>query len=80
MWRYIIRCLLEVGYASIVTYVIGKLSVKYAYLERGYEAIGGEILILPMVWWVAYKLIHYVFNILEKEKHAGNKKGKKWRR
>lgn len=37
MWRYIIRYLLEIGYASAITYMIGKWSISYAYLERGYE-------------------------------------------
>ncbi len=74
MWRYIVRCLFEFGYASAVTYAIGKWSISYAYLERGYEAVGGEVLILPAVWWVAYKLVHHFCNILEAEKHAEKRK------
>lgn len=79
MWRNIICCLLKIGYASIVTYAVGRWAVNYAYLERGYEAVGGEILILPLVWWAAYRLIHHLFNVLEAGKYAGGNKRKKIR-
>lgn len=70
----IIRQLLEAGYALGITYIAGKWASHYAYLERGYKAMGSEYLILPFVCWGAYKVIHYILegkNERSKKKRSG---------
>lgn len=63
--RQINRDLVEAGYALAVTFAIGKWAIYYAYLERGYEAIGGEWLLILVAYLVAYMAIHYLFDVLE---------------
>lgn len=64
------RQFLEVGYALAVTYAVGSWAVHYAYLERGYKAVGGEYLLILMAYWGALKTIHYLFDVLEEEAHG----------
>lgn len=66
----IIRMLIEVAYSFIVTYAIGKWAFYYAYMERGYEAMGGEYLLIPVTFYLAYKIIHFLFDVLEETRHA----------
>lgn len=62
--KVIYQQLVEAGFALAVTYAAGKWAVQYAYIERGYEAVGGEYIFILAVYWVAYKLIQFVFNII----------------
>ena len=63
----LVRGLAELGLTLAVTYAVGKCAVHAAYLERGYEAMGGEYLLILLVCVVAYRVIHYIFDILEAE-------------
>lgn len=63
--RRIVRELLETAYALMVTYAIGKWAIYAAYLERGYEAVGGEYCLILMTYWAAWKAIGYLFDTLE---------------
>lgn len=63
--RKIITSLMAVAYTLAVTFFAGKWSVHAAYLERGYEAAGGEYCLMFMVCWVAWKAINYLFDTLE---------------
>jgi len=58
------RQLVEAGIALVVTYVAGKWAVQYAYIERGYEAVGGEYIFILAVYWAAYRFIRFVFSIV----------------
>ncbi len=69
-WKWIRRLAVVAVYVVAVTYMAGKWAIRYAYLERGYDAIGGEYLFIPMVAWAAYKLINIFLNVLEDEKYA----------
>ena len=60
-----LRGLAESVYALVVMIAIGKWTIYMAYLERGYEAIGGEYCLMIMAYWVAWKTIHYLFDALE---------------
>ena len=44
------RDLIAVIWTLLVTYAIGKWSFHLAYIERGYEAVGGEYLLIPVVY------------------------------
>jgi len=50
--------LIETAGAAAATYRAGKWVVACAYLERGYDAVGGEYLILPVFYWLAYQTVH----------------------
>lgn len=73
MRRKIIRDLLCSGYALAVTVMIVKWAFHTAYLERGYEAVGGEYLLIPMVFFIAYKAFEFFINTLEEEVYGSNK-------
>lgn len=72
--RQLIRSLLEAVYILTVTFAIGKWAVCMAYLERGYKAVGGEYILIPMVCWAAWKSINYLFDTLEKLEYERNRK------
>lgn len=54
-WKWIRRLAVVAVYVVAVTYMAGKWAIRYAYLERGYDAIGGEYFFIPMM---ALSLIH----------------------
>lgn len=68
------RTLTAIVYTLAVTCAIGKWAIHAAYLERGYEAVGGEYCFILMVWWVAWKAINYLFDTLEDLEHERNRK------
>ena len=43
--------------AVLITYLYLVRAIEHAYLQRGYEAYGGEYLIIPFVFYGAYKLL-----------------------
>lgn len=45
MKRYVLENWLWIIFGCILT----RLAVDYAYLERGYKAVGGEWLVLPVI-------------------------------
>lgn len=57
-------------YVLSVTYMMGKWAIYYAYLERGYVAVGGEYLFIPIVAWIAYKTICKFLDLLEEKGDA----------
>lgn len=66
------RNLVAVAYTFAVTSAVGKWATCIAYLERGYEAIGGEYCLVLMVCWVAWKAINYLFDTLEDLEYERN--------
>lgn len=56
-----------------VTAILTILAFKYAKIERGYNAFGGEVLIPPLCWVVFY-LAPKMFKEIKKAK-GGNKNG-----
>lgn len=47
----IVRELLEALYAIMVTFSIGRWAIHIAYLERGYESIGGEYCFILIAYY-----------------------------
>ena len=65
-----IRITVMAVYVLAVTGMAGRWAIRYAYLERGYDAIGGEYLFIPMVAWASHKLIRIFLDVLEDERYA----------
>lgn len=42
----IVTVALKLFYSSTVSYFVGRWAIKTAYMERGYEAVGGEYLLI----------------------------------
>lgn len=72
--KHILRELIETGYALFTTICIGKWALYYAYIERGYRAVGGEYCLILMVYWIAWKIMDYTLNALEELKYEQNGK------
>ena len=66
------RDLIAVIWTLLVTYAIGKWAFHLAYIERGYEAVGGEYLLILAVYWGAWKAINYLFDSLEELENERN--------
>ena len=77
-WKWIGRPAVVAVYVMAVTYMDGKWAIRCADLERGYVAVGGEYIFIPMVAWVAGKVINLFFDALEendRESRGNNKTG-----
>lgn len=70
--RRVIRNLAVAVYTIAVTSAVGRWAVRAAYLERGYEAAGGEYCLILMVCWMAWKAINYLFDTLEDFEYEQN--------
>lgn len=70
----VVRKWVEIMYAFVIMLAIGKWAIHVAYLERGYEAIGGEYCLILMTYWAAWKTIHYLFGALEDLKYERSRK------
>ncbi len=65
--KIIINAMFSVGYALAMTYMIGKWAIHFAYLERGYKAVGGEYFLVPMIFIASYKVLKALINILDEK-------------
>ena len=74
------RDLIAVIWTLLVTYAIGKCAFHLAYIERGYKAVGGEYLLIPVVYWGAWKAINCLFDSLEELENERNRRKKRSRR
>lgn len=59
------RDLISAVWTLMVTSAIGKFLIRLAYMERGYDAVGGEYLVIIIVCMAAWKTINYFFDTLE---------------
>ena len=73
------RDLIAVSWTLAVTYAVGRWAFHFAYLERGYKSVGGEYLLVLMVYWGAWKAINYLFDSLEELKDERKRNRKKRR-
>ena len=80
MFKGMINLLISASYAAVITYMVGKWGFCMAYMERGYEAVGGEYLLIPMTYWAAGGAMHCFINALEEWKHGQNSKKGRSRR
>ncbi len=74
------RDVIALTWTLLVTYAIGKWAFHLAYVERGYEAVGGEYLLVPIVYLISWKIINYLFDGLEELKNVRNRRKKRDRR
>lgn len=74
------RELIAIVWTLLVTYAIGKWSFHLAYIERRYEAVGGEYLLIPAVYWGAWKAINYLFDSMEELEYERHRRKKRSRR
>lgn len=64
--RYIIRDWFWIAIGCVFT----KKAVEFAYLERGYKAVGGELLVFPMlliVVEVSREIFSYIIKLIGTE-------------
>lgn len=47
-----------------ITDLMAQYLIAVAYAERGYKAVGGEYMMIPVVFFVVYKLIGLVMKFL----------------
>lgn len=73
------RDLIAVIWTLLVTFAIGKWAFHIAYIERGYESVGGEYMLVLMVYWIAWKSINYLFDSLEELEHERNRRKRRSR-
>ena len=57
----IVVAFLEVFYSIVPTYLVGKWAIASTYAERGYEAYGGEYILIAFVLAGSFTLIHTFF-------------------
>lgn len=75
-----VKNLVAVAYTLAVTFAVGKWAIYAAYLERGYEAVGGEYCLMLMACWIAWKSINYLFDTLEDLENERSSKAGRGRR
>lgn len=75
--RYIAKELMAVTYSLAVTFAIGRWAINLAYIERGYDAVGGEYCLILITYLVASYAIHYLFHTLDDLEYERNRKKRK---
>lgn len=58
-----------------VTDLAAQYLIATAYEKRGYEAVGGEYIVLPVVFFVVYKFIEFVMRFFSVKVAKAWKKG-----
>ena len=78
LWK-IGRYLAAAAYTGAVTYTVGKWAIHIAFVERGYQAIGGEYCLIVLTCLAAWELINHLFDTLEevKKSERDHKKGRR---
>lgn len=74
-----LRCAAETAFTLFVTHAAMKWASHMAYMERGYMALGGELIFAGLAAYAAYKAIDILFEQLEEERYADRRKRKKRR-
>lgn len=65
MKKGVLRQIVEVDCALAATYLIGRWAVQCAYAERGCPAVGGEWLLIILVYWGTYRAVRAVFDHID---------------
>ena len=75
------RAMIRMLAAAGVTYIYAVWDIEQAYLKRGYQAYGGEYLVIPFVFYAAFKVFGWIAALccgavrrirnMEKEHSAG---------
>lgn len=59
--RLLALCFAKLIISLSVTTAVGIWAIQKAYEDRGYQAVGGEYLLIPLVFVFVYWLLGYVF-------------------
>ncbi|RKJ46525.1 hypothetical protein D7X98_03980 [bacterium 1XD8-76] len=58
---------MELFYSLGITYFVARWAIAYAYAVRGYEAYGGEYILILMTFGFSFGSIHAFFRSLREE-------------
>lgn len=72
--RRLLKDVIQTATALVVTMAAGKWAFVYAYAERGYHSVGGEVLVPVLAYLFTYYSVGILLNILEDKRRAGRKK------
>lgn len=50
--------------SAFITYLLAQYLITVAYEERGYKAVGGEYIAIPVVFFMSYKFIGFVMKFV----------------
>lgn len=59
--KKVVEVALELFFSYSVAFFVGKWAIEFAYQERGYEAVGGEYLLIIMTYMFSFWLIRKFF-------------------
>ena len=76
----IMQYIVEPSFTLMVTHAAMKWSSHVAYMQRGYTAIGGELIFAGVAGYIAYKVIDTFFEALEEAIYEEARKRRKKRR
>lgn len=65
--RAVLIILAELFYSLGITYFVAKWAIAYAYSVRGYEAYGGEYILIFIAFGFSFGSIHVFFRSLREE-------------
>lgn len=71
----VIVFVLELFYSLSVTYFVGRWAIAYAYTERGYEAYGGEYLLILFCFITNFYMIRKFLKTLGGSHERSNETG-----
>lgn len=72
--RRLLKDVIQTATALVVTVAAGKWAFAYAYAERGYHSVGGEILVPVLAYLFTYYSVGILLNILEDKSRMDRKK------
>lgn len=72
-----VRQLIECVYCLVVTYGIGHWAIVTAHNSRGYDAVGGEYILILAVYLIAWVTIHKFLEELEVWINGSNRRKKR---
>lgn len=72
--KKLLKDIIQTGTALMVTLAAGKWAFAYAYAERGYHSVGGEILVPVLAYLFTYYSVGILLNILEDKRRMDRKK------
>lgn len=74
MKREIIGQLLRAAYALLIAFMVGKWALHAAYAKRGYEAVGGEYILILAAFWLAWKVFGIFIKAVEEDRNGSKKR------
>ena len=66
----------KIGISLFITVLVAQQLIDVAYAERGYRAVGGEYIAIPIVFFGVYKVIGFIKRFLSVKVVKAWKRGK----